>query len=64
MDRIDVENFAKNLVLALAQSGKLADEKEAVDTYSRFIDEMDRRGNIDPPEDDEEDDEEVFYEQE
>lgn len=56
MDRIDAEEFGKDLVLALAGSGKIRDTRDAVEEYERFMNAMVTRGNIDPDEDDEDDD--------
>lgn len=61
MDRIDVENFAKNLVLAMARSGNIKDVNDAVSKYAAFINRMDLDGHIDP-DIDEDDDEEYIYE--
>ena len=57
MDKYDVDDFARNVVVALAHSGKIDDSVQAVDQYDAFIKTMDARGNIDPEEDDDDDDE-------
>ena len=53
MDKYDVDEFARSVVVALAHSGKISNAIEAVEQYDAFVENMAVKGNIDPEEDDE-----------
>ena len=60
MDRYDVEDFGRKLVIALADSGSVENGVQAVDEFERFITTMDKRGYIDPLYDDDDEDDDDF----
>jgi len=57
MDRIDVEQFARDFVVALASSGAVKSSQDGFLEYENFINCMETGGQIDPeePDDDDED---------
>lgn len=58
MDKIDVQNFGKNLVLAMARCGTIQNAKDAAEAYVLFNRSMRQLGQIDPEVEDDDDEDE------